>query len=91
MQFQLSISIDDLREILINLEGTTTRFAIRSIAGELLDKSRLLFIDRELDIISAELGATKRVREISIYQIEAIEFESFHQYRGQSARTFSIL
>jgi hypothetical protein len=90
MQLQLSITIDDLKAILVNLVNLPTRINVKTRNGQTNEHLQLKSFDSEFDIASFERSDEGKKIDISLYQIEAIDFDYFFSYRGESARTFSI-
>lgn len=90
MQWQLSVTIDDLRAILVSLVESPTLVNVKSKNGNTNEQLRVTTFDAEFEIASFEKINTNQTCDLSIYQIESLDFDRFLNYRGESARIFVI-
>jgi len=91
MQYELSVSVHDLRVILIGIIETGISVGVKTSSGVQLEDCLIAGFDSEFDIVViAPERDPGREKNISIFLIDSIEFNSFHQYRGEAAKIFQI-
>lgn len=91
MQFELAVSVYDLRVLLLGQVDSGATLAVKLEDGALLENCKVLGYDYESDVVSLA-GADDEATEldISLYKVEAIEFDSFYSYRGNCAKIFTL-
>lgn len=91
MQFELTVSVYDLRVLLLGQVDSGATLAVKLVNGDLLENCRVIGYDFESDVVSLA-GSDDDATEwdISLYQVEAIEFNSFYSYRGNCAKIFTL-
>jgi hypothetical protein len=91
MRDELSISILDLRFILINLTKGLSHFNIKlNNKKEILQSFRLTEFDPEGNVSFYKDKGAECIQQVSLCEIEYIEFELFYQYRDQVAKIFRV-
>lgn len=91
MQFELTVSVYDLRILLLGQVASGATLAVKLDNGAMLENCKVLAYDYESDVVSLTAAGNNGTElDISLYKVEAIEFESFHPYRGNCAKVFTL-
>ena len=91
MQFELTVSVYDLRVLLLGQVDSGASLAVKLDDGAMLENCKVLGYDYDSDVVSlTRMNNDAAELDISLYKVEAIEFESFHSYRGNCAKVFTL-
>jgi hypothetical protein len=92
MQFEAKITTEDLKVILNNAMSGGHQVAIRKRGTELIEGCSVIDFNDKTHFIAVvrKKDTTPEVIEIAFQDIELIEFDSFHTYRGVSAKAFVV-
>jgi hypothetical protein len=88
MQFEMKINLDDLNSTML----VKVHVAVKTNGAGSLDACTVVDLNERTEYVTVGYrdNGTPTMVEIPIRQIELIEFDSFYNYRGVSARTFIL-